>query len=129
VTYSYIHRDFDVGDAPIGGFIRLFRLTDVPSHKGFGWVSWRPVERLNIAPSVELASNRTTATAATASNDVPGYYRTGAYVNAAIRIDYDILPQVTVGVGARNLFDDYYILTDGFPEQGRSFFASLRARY
>jgi iron complex outermembrane receptor protein len=34
-----------------------------------------------------------------------------------------------VGIGARNLFDANYRLVDGYPEQGRSFFASLRARY
>ncbi|AKM09391.1 TonB-dependent receptor domain-containing protein [Croceicoccus naphthovorans] len=34
LNYSYIHRSFDIGSAPLGGFVREFRLTDVPSHKG-----------------------------------------------------------------------------------------------
>ena len=57
------------------------------------------------------------------------YYRTGSYVQANLRVDYALLDGVEIGVGARNLFDDDYTLTDGFPEPGRSFFASLRARY
>lgn len=128
-NYSYIHRDFDVGTEPIGGFIRQFRLTDVPNHKGFAYLSWRPINKLEIVPSIEVASSRTTVTAITANADVPTYYQTGSYANGAIRIDYEVLPQITLGVGARNLFDQNVILTDGFPEPGRSFFASFRAKY
>lgn len=50
-------------------------------------------------------------------------------MTAALRIDYAVTERVTVGVGARNLFDRNYMLTDGFPEPGRSFFAGIRARY
>ena len=57
------------------------------------------------------------------------YYRTGAYVNAGLRIDYALTDHVDIGIGGRNLFDDYYTLTDGFPEPGRTLFASIRARY
>ncbi|MCE7797180.1 TonB-dependent receptor [Sphingobium sufflavum] len=128
-NYSYIHRTFDVGAAPIGGFIRQFQLTDVPEHKGFAYVSWRPVERLEIVPSLEVASSRTTVTAITANADAPTYYPTGSYANGAIRVDYAVLPQVTLGVGAKNLFDQNVVLTDGFPEPGRSFFLSVRAKY
>lgn len=128
-NYSYIHRSFDVGTTPVGGLIRPFELTDVPDHKGFAWVSWRPIEELNILPSIDWASNRTTVTPASANGVAPVYYGTGAYVTADLRINYAVTERIEVGVGAQNLFDDYYVLTDGFPERGRSFFASLRARY
>ncbi len=82
-------------------------------------------------PSLEFASDRTTITTLSTVPPAltPVYYETGAYANAAIRIDYAILPEVTIGVGAKNLFDQNVVLTDGFPEPGRSFFASIRARY
>jgi len=130
-NYSYIHRDFDAGAIPAGNSTRPFQLTDVPTHKGFAWLSWKPVDRLEIMPSIEVASSRTTvdANSNVGAALTPLYYRTGSYANGAIRIDYEVLPQVTVGVGAKNLFDQNVILTDGFPEPGRSFFASVKARY
>jgi iron complex outermembrane receptor protein len=50
-------------------------------------------------------------------------------VQANLRVDFDVNDAVTVGLGGRNLFDESYQLVDGFPEPGRSFFASVRARY
>ncbi|MET0241502.1 MAG: TonB-dependent receptor [Sphingobium sp.] len=128
-NYGYIHRDFNVGTPFPGTSVRLFRLTDVPDHKGFAWISWKPIEALTILPSIEVASSRTTVTASTGTTAAPIYYETGAYANGAIRVDYMVLPGVTVGVGARNLFDQNVVLTDGFPEPGRSFFASFQAKY
>lgn len=126
VNYSYIHREFDVGTAPAGGLIRPFRLTDVPSHKGFAWFSWKPVEGLEVVPNLEFASSRVTVTPASANGLAPLYYRTGGYVTAGLRIGYDITDRLTIGIGGRNLFDNSYTLTDGFPEPGRSIFASVR---
>ena len=117
-NYTYTHRDLhDPNNA-------AFRPTDVPTHKGFLYADWSPIARLHILPNLDLASDRWTVnTAGTV------YYRTGAYANAGIRVDYELVNGVQIGVGARNLFDDNYQLVDGFPEPGRSFFASIRARY
>ncbi len=106
-----------------------FRPTGVPTHKGFAYLDWAPAERLHIVPSVDLASNRWTLFTATPATQPQLYYRTGAYVNVGIRADYAITDGVEVGLGARNLFDDYYTLTDGFPETGRTVFATIRTRY
>jgi iron complex outermembrane receptor protein len=129
VNYSYIHRDFDVGTPPAGGLIRPFRLTDVPTHKGFAWINWRPIAGLEIVPSVDLASDRVTVTPASANGLTPVYYKTGSYLLANLRVEYAFTPNISAGAGVRNAFDELYQLTDGFPEPGRSFFVSLRARY
>lgn len=117
-NYTYTHRELD---DPSNA---AFRPTGVPTHKAFAWADWSPVERLHIIPNVDIASDRWTVNTAGTR-----YYRTGSYVLANLRIDYEVLDNVDVGVGARNLFDDNYTLTDGFPEPGRSLFASIRARY
>lgn len=46
------------------------------------------------------------------------------YLSAGNRLDYG-----RFSAAARNLFDRYHVLTDGFPEPGRSLFVGLRARY
>ena len=129
-NYSYIRRDFDIRQRA-GVILPLaFSLTDVPGHKGFVYADWSPTPRFHVVPSVEAASNRTTLASTTPTPPgIPVYYRTGSYVQGNIRVDYEVVDGIQLGVGARNLFDDNYQLVDGFPEAGRSFFASLRARY
>ena len=73
---------------------------------------------------VDIASDRWTV-----NTGGTRFYRTGRYVQANLRADFEALDGVTIGIGARNLFDVNHQLVDGFPEQGRSFFASVRARY
>ena len=117
-NYTYTHRDLD---DPTNV---AFQPTGVPTHKAFAYADWSPVTRLHVVPNVDIASDRwVTKTAGTR------YFRTGSYVQANLRVDFEVIDGVTIGVGGRNLFDDNYQLADGFPEPGRSFFASVRARY
>jgi iron complex outermembrane receptor protein len=101
-----------------------FHPTDVPAHKAFLYVDWSPAPKLHILPNADLASDRWTVTSTGAR-----YYRTGGYAQVNLRIDYAVTDKIEIGVGARNLLDDNYQLVDGFPEPGRSYFASIRARY
>lgn len=116
-NYTWTERDFtDPSESD-------FEATGVPRHKAFAWVSWQPAERLTVLPSLEVASDRWTVNSAGTN-----YYRTGSYIQGGLRVDYEAIDGVVLGAGVRNLFDDSYTLTDGFPEPGRSFFLSARAR-
>ncbi|MET0269667.1 MAG: TonB-dependent receptor, partial [Sphingomonas sp.] len=129
-NYSYIHRHFTIRPRPGVVPPPAFELTDVPAHKGFAYAVWSPTARLRIAPSIEAVSNRATLASTTPTPPgIPRYYRTGRYVQGNVRIDCEVIDGVEIGVGGRNLFDDDHQLVDGFPEAGRSIFASIRARY
>lgn len=129
-TYIWLHRSFSI-TKPIDPLeiVPGFQLTDVPTHKAFIWAEWSPAKGLRITPNVDIASDRTTITSSSSSALSPLYYRTGHYVLANLRIDYDLFENTTIGVGGRNLFDTNYMLADGYPEVGRTLFASLRVRY
>ncbi|WP_157219699.1 TonB-dependent receptor plug domain-containing protein [Flavisphingomonas formosensis] len=125
-NYTYVHRDFHIGSDPeVTQNVTVFHLTDVPAHKGFAYADWMPFGSFHVVPSVDFAGNRTTMTTASP----PVYYRTGAYANVGLRLSYAVTQAIELGIGARNLFDDQYRLVDGFPEPGRSFYASARAKY
>src|SRR5690606_35642253 len=115
INYSYIHRKFDITPEQSVS-VPVFALTDVPKHKGFAYASWAPVPALHIVPSVEFASHRTTrGSYVPAAPGTVRYYRTGSYVQANRRVDFDVTGNISIGAGVRNAFDEDYQLADGFP--------------
>lgn len=117
-NYSYVKRDIsDPTNA-------AFRPVGVPTHQAFAYAQWQPLAGLNIVPNVDIASDRGGVNTAGTR-----YYRLGNYVLANLRVDYEVYQGVTVGVGGRNLFDENYMTADGYPEPGRTLFASLRVKY
>jgi iron complex outermembrane receptor protein len=122
-NYTYTHRDLD---DPTDS---AFRPTDVPTDKAFVYADWAPVARFHILPSADIASNRWTTNALAATGAGTLYFRTGSYVNVALKFDYDVTSAIDIGIGVRNLLDRNYELVDGFPEPGRSFYVTARALY
>lgn len=116
-NYTWTHRNLD---DPSNA---AFEPTGVPTHKAFVYANWEAVPGLHIIPSVDIASDRWTVNSASTN-----YYRIGSYIDASLRVDYEITDRIAIGAGVRNAFDDLYYLTDGFPEPGRRFFLTARLR-
>jgi iron complex outermembrane receptor protein len=95
----------------------------VPTVKGIAYLTYRVTDDLSVTPSIEFASDRWTSK--------PGniYYETGAFALVNVQGEYSFTPETSLLLTARNLFDEDYTLTDGYPEAGRSFQATMRAKF
>lgn len=116
---TYLHRDLTDPTNP------AFRPQGVPNWKAFAYANWRPVERLTVRPSIEYADQRWTVTTTTPL----AWYKTGSFLLVNLSADYELTDNITATAAVQNLGDQDYQLTDGFPEAGRSFYLSLRARF
>lgn len=121
-NYTYINREFtDPTNA-------AFRSTGVPTHKLFATADWRVGGNVSIVPSVEWNSDRWTVTSSSTIVP-PRYYRTGSSTQINLSASWAANERFDILAGARNLTDRNYQLVDGFPEQGRNYYVSVRARY
>ncbi|MBM3562999.1 MAG: TonB-dependent receptor [Alphaproteobacteria bacterium] len=101
-----------------------FQPTGVPDFKMFLYAGYRPIPELTLTPSIEVAGARwTTVTTG------QWYYRTGAFCLTNFNVDYQPGENIKFSAGVRNAFDDYYVLADGYPSPGRSFYLSSKVNF
>jgi len=113
---SLIHRWVNYSKGATG------QLTGVPGVSAFFYAQWRPLANVTLTPDVQIAGQRWSSNAA--GN---GYVQTGAYALVNFKAEWRAYEGLTFTAGARNLTDRLYVLSDGYPEPGRTFY--LGARY
>ena len=118
-NYTWLRRDFDVPGDP------AYRATGAPEHKLFAWADWDVTPRLTVTPSLEATSDRWTYR----SVAPVGYYKADSVILAHLSGQFALTPRIDLIGGVRNLLDETYVLTDGFPEEGRNFRLDLRMRF
>ncbi|GAA4324421.1 TonB-dependent receptor [Mucilaginibacter gynuensis] len=94
--------------------------TDVPKHKVFASVQYSPVAKLYLLASEEYNSKRYSTSYGTPS---------GAFYLTNVKAHVTLLKGFAVEGGVNNLFDRNYTLTEGYPEQGRNYFANIIYNY
>jgi iron complex outermembrane receptor protein len=101
------------------------RPTGVPTHKAFLYAAWRPIERLTLTPSLDIAGDRWSDVN---TNPVPAfpYLRTGSATLLDVSAQYAVQRNFDVVLGFKNLTDRNYELAWGFPQPGRAFYVKTR---
>jgi iron complex outermembrane receptor protein len=102
--------------------------TGVPTHKAFLYAAWRPVQRLTISPSLDIAGDRWSDVNTNPVAALP-YLRTGSATLLDVSAQYAVQRNVDVVLGFKNLTDRNYELAWGFPQPGRTFYVKTRAAF
>lgn len=91
--------------------------TDVPNTKVMGTVEYQPIKILRFIANSEFNSSRFSTSYGTR---VPDYTILNFYGSGKIAKNFSI------DAGVNNIFDKNYCLVEGYPEEGRNFFVTLR---
>jgi iron complex outermembrane receptor protein len=119
-NYTYIERNVEDALQP------NLQVTGVPRHKALLYATWRPIEAFTLTPSIEIAGSRWSDVSTSPAQIFP-YIRTGAYTLVNAQAQYEIVENSELAAGVRNLLDDSYELSWGFPQAGRSYYFKVRA--
>ena len=64
-----------------------------------------------------------------ATKSTPNFVNLGSYTLLNFQAEYEFTDSFTTAIGATNLLDQNYELAEGFPEPGRQFYATARAKF
>jgi len=117
---SLIHRWVNLSKATSPNL----ELIGTPGVIGMVYAKWSPLPNFTITPNLTFASDRWSP-----NYNSTAYVQTGAYMLVNFKAEYKVSDNLTVYAGGRNLTDRLYVLTDGYPEPGRSFYIGARATF
>lgn len=108
-NYSYIERHNLTNPSVL--------FTDVPNSKVFSFIQYTPIKQVRIIVSSEFNSFRYSTSYGTKT---PQFTTFNAIVSG------QVWKYMSIEAGVNNIFDKNYMLTEGYPEEGRNFFITLR---
>jgi iron complex outermembrane recepter protein len=109
VNYTYLERK-NITNPTI-------HFTDVPNTKAMGTLEYEPIKILKLIANAEFNSPRFSTSYGAR---VPDYTLLNLYGSGKI------LKNFSLDAGINNIFDRNYSITEGYPEEGRNFFVTLR---
>lgn len=113
LSYGLIHADAKREEAG--------KVTDLPVQTLTAWLTFKPVEPLQITLSEEARSS--SYSNSDGSQKAPGFAITH------LRTDYAIGHGFSVNASVNNLFDTRYYYGEGFIEEGRNFWAGVEYKF
>lgn len=97
------------------------KFTDVPRHKFFTYTKWQATDQLSILGSIEANSMRYSSST--------GTQIAGGFGIANLKGMYQFNQRWSAEAGVNNILDKNYQLIEGYPMEGRNFFANATWKF
>lgn len=111
LSYAFTERSLDSETA--------YNLVGVPRHEANLFLTFRPVENLELIPIIHAASERL-------SSEFLDGDPVDGFVTASLRVNWNWSESLRMEAAVQNLFDELYRYDRGYPEPGRTFTIGLR---
>lgn len=115
-NYTYINAKYKNSDE---------KIYNLPKHKGFIYTDIYFTPNLSLYLSQELSSSR--------YSSVSGRYVSDAKISGFgvtnLKLSYKTAKNIELSAGISNLFDKNYEYQEGYPEDGRTFFANVNYKF
>lgn len=102
------------------------KITDVPKHKFFASTNYAFNKSLSWITSFEYDSERLSNYVLSNSTV---YYSSGSASIWGTKVVYKPTKELALEVGVKNLFDENYYVSYGYPEAGRVFYGNVKYRF
>lgn len=124
--YTYMRKK--LRDNPL-----LSVLTNVPKHKFNMYADIGLMEGLRVVPVITAYSSRYSpvggSPAESGAVEPANAARSGGFMTADLKFVYSPWKNLDIEIGAANIFDKDYELSDGYPSEGRNFFLTLSTKF
>ncbi|AHJ14115.1 TonB-dependent receptor plug domain-containing protein [Sulfurospirillum multivorans] len=114
-TLSYTYIDAEIEDSKTAN---AQYTTDTPKHSYYASMTYSPIHSVDITPIIRHEGER--------YSNVSGSEKSSSYTVADIRVAYRPVKALELAVGIKNLFDEFYYYNNGYPQEGRNYYANVR---
>ncbi|MFA5354278.1 MAG: TonB-dependent receptor [Thermodesulfovibrionales bacterium] len=97
------------------------KLTNTPENKLFAYLKCSPLKGLTLLGDMEYDSSRYSST--------DGNRVADGFVLFNAKVSYEVVRNMTIEAGVKNIFDKNYELEEGYPEPGRNAFVQMSYRW
>lgn len=114
IAYTYIDSELKKSESAAAKYI-----VGIPEHMLVARLAYKPFAKLTIIPAMRYETERYVDTAVSKP-------KTESFMTVDVKVVYQATKALEIAAGVKNVFDENYYFTEGHPQEGRNYYATVR---